>query len=249
MLIKTKKSKAIIDFLQKDLIVNLSILGILENRPDAKVYVDNIDKPNGVLANIGYFNYLYSKDEAFIEAAIDSFNKPGEYGFSSLEKSIADKFMNKYDVVWKNPCKIYYYPEKSVDLSKIKNPVKSLDIKDAETVNSFYTFRPEEALEKIKDSILERPSSGVYTNDELVCWSLTHVDNSFGIMYTKEEHRHKGYAIESTLNLISQHLNKGLLPYLLIENTNNMSPSLAKKCGFVESVYVDWFGIKVNERN
>lgn len=245
MLIETKKSKALIEFLKKDLIVNLSILGILENRPNAKIYVDNVENPKGVLVNIGYFNYLYSKDDDFIEDAINSFNKPGEYGFSSIEKSIADKFAEKYKVTWKNPCRIYYYPEKTVDLSVIKHTVRDMDIADVDTVNSFYTFRPEEALEKITESILKRPSSGVYVDGELVCWSLTHVDNSFGIMYTKKEHRHKGYAIESTAYLISQHLNKGLIPYLLIENSNNMSPPLAVKSGFVGADYVDWFGIQV----
>jgi hypothetical protein len=64
-----------------------------------------------------------------------------------------------------------------------------------------------------------------------------------GIMYTKEEYRRKGYAIDVTIDLAKQIIDAGKIPFIQIVQGNGMSPGLAKKCGFVESGKADWFGI------
>lgn len=246
MLIQTQNSKAILDFLREDLLINLNIIGIIENEPQVKIFVDNVENPKGIIVDKGYFNYLYSKDDAFIEEVIESFNKDGYYGFAGIENSIADKIKERYkEVDWNNPCTLYYLPKENLDSTMIKNEVKNIDIKDAEIIDSFYEFRGSETIEAIRKDILNRPSSGVYKNGELVCWVITHDDNSLGIMYTKEEHRKMGYAVDVTLDIAAKHIAKGNIPYLQIIERNNMSPGLAKKCGFVECGKVVWFGIKV----
>lgn len=245
MLIQTENSKIITDFLRKDLIINLNILGILNNQPEAKIYVDDVINPEGIWVNNGYFNYIYSKNEKFVNEVLESFDVPGEYGFSGVEKSIADRFNERFNVVWNNSCDLYYLPKENLDLSLIKNPVKMIDIKDAETIDSFYTFRDEGSFNKIQEDILLRPSTGIYIDGELVCWLLTHDDNSLGIMYTKEQFRNRGYAVDLTVDLSAKHFNKNLIPFLHIEKNNNMSPGLAKKCGFIKFADIEWFGITV----
>ena len=71
MLIQTENSKVIIDFLRKDLIINLNILGILKNKSEVKIYVDDVINPQGVWVNNGYFNYIYSKNEKFLNDFIE----------------------------------------------------------------------------------------------------------------------------------------------------------------------------------
>lgn len=173
MLIKAEKSKALMDFLKEDFLINLNTIGIIKNEPEVDIFVDNVEKPKGVV--------------------------------------------------------VY----------------KDIDIKDTEVIDAYYEFRGDHSLAAIKRDILNRPSSGVYVDGELVCWVLTHDDNSLGIMYTKEEHRRKGYAVDVTIDIASKHIAKGSVPYLQIIERNNMSPGLAKKCGFVECGEVVWFGIKV----
>lgn len=245
MLTRTESSKIITEFLKKDLLINLNILGVIENRPEAEIYVDNPQDPTGILVNKGYMNYLYSKNSSFLEEVIERFNKDGYYGFAGIDRSIADSIREHYEVDWCNPCTLYYLPKENLDLTRIKNEVQSIDIKDAETIDYYYTFRGENSINFIKDDILNRPSSAVYKDGEIVCWVLTHDDNSLGIMYTKEEHRRKGYAEDVTIDIAAKHIEKGNVPYLHIIEGNGMSPGLAKKCGFVECGKVDWFGIRV----
>lgn len=243
MLNKTEKSKAIISFLEKDLLINQNMIGIIENVPEAEIYVDDINNPKGVFIKKDYFHYIYSKEDSFIDEVCDTFFKDGFYGLSGVETSIAQKIKKKFEVNWENPCDLYYMPKENLDLSLMKNEVRSIDVKDAETIDEFYEYRHPGSVDGIKKDILERPSSAIYVNGEIVCWVLVHPDNSIGIMYTKEEHRRKGYAVDVTIVLASKIIRNGKIPYLQIVNKNSMSPGLAQKCGFVENGLVEWFGI------
>ena len=111
-------------------------------------------------------------------------------------------------------------------------------------IDSFYTFQCEESLEEIRKNLRRRPSSGVYVDEELVCWVMVHEDYSMGIMYTKEEHRRKGYAVDVTLDLMNKLLKMDKIPYVQILESNGMSPGLAKKCGFIPDGKCTWFEIK-----
>jgi hypothetical protein len=134
-------------------------------------------------------------------------------------------------------------PKENLDLSLMKNKTERIRLEDAETVDHFYPFRDSGTLEVIKGDITNRPSSAIYIDGEMVCWVLIHDDNSMGIMYTKEEHRRRGYAVDVTIDLAHQIIERGKIPFIQIIHGNGMSPGLAKKCGFVEAGRADWFGI------
>jgi len=243
MLIKTEKSKAIMDFLRGDLLINLNTIGIIENMPEAEIYVDNVENPRGVYVSKGYFKYIYSKEDSFINEVMDTFSEDGFYGFAGIDDSIAKKIKERYRTVWDNPCALYYLPKENLDLGLIKHPVQDVDVKDAEIVDKYYEFRHPESIEAIRKDIELRPSSAVYVDGEPVCWVLVHDDNSMGIMYTREEYRRKGYAVDVTLDLAAKIYERENIPYLQIIERNNMSPGLAKKCNFVNCGEVTWFGI------
>lgn len=245
MIIKTTFGKPIYDFLSKNKIINLNLIGFLENVPDAEVYVDNEANPTGVVARKGYFSSLYIENDAFLNEVLDTlYKEDGFYGFRAVYRPIAEKIRSRFLVNWESLNALYYLPVKEVDLSRIKNQVKSIDIKDAEIINHYYTYKDEISLDKIKDDIENRPSSAIYVDGDIASWVLIHNDNSMGIMYTKEEYRGRGYAEEVTLYLANKILKSGHVPFLTIVDGNNMSPGLAKKCGFIhEGVYTDWFGI------
>jgi hypothetical protein len=244
MIIKTKLSKPIYDFLNKNKLINLNLIGFLENVPDAEVYVDNEENPTGVVARKGYYSSLYTENDDFLYEILDTLYKDGFYGFRAVYRPIAEKIRSRFVVNWESLNALYYLPAKEVDLSLIKNPVRPIDIKDLETVNNFYTYKDEESLEKIRDDIENRPSSAVYVDGDIASWVLIHNDNSMGIMYTKEEYRGKGYAVDVTIDLTNKILKSGHVPFLTIVDGNNMSPGLARKCGFIhEGIYTDWFGV------
>ena len=68
-----------------------------------------------------------------------------------------------------------------------------------------------------------------------------------GIMYTIEKARRKGYAEEVSLVLMDKMLRLGKTPFIQIVETNQMSPGLAKKCGFVKAGKCSWMGIETKE--
>lgn len=246
MLIRTTKTTPIMEFLKQDLLINQNIIGIIENEPAAVIYVDDVDQPTGVLVKANeYMHYLYSQNDNFLEDVSTNYLQTGFYGFSGVEESIAEKLMQKHVVSWVSPTTVYHIPEENLDLNLIKNPVSSINLEDAEEVDRFYTYKSEHSLGAIQSNIIHRPSSAVYINGELACWVLMHEDNSMGIMYTKEEHRRKGYAIDVTIDLAAKIIARGNIPYIQIVDSNSMSPGLAKKCGFVECGRSTWFGVIV----
>lgn len=246
MLIKTGKSDAIMNLLQGRFLVNENIIGVIENMPEAEIYVDNVESPKGVLVKKDeYMHYVYTEDEAFIDNMCSSYLKEGFFGFSGVEGTLAEKIRNRHLVNWESRCTIYYLPKENLNISLKKNPTQPIKLEDAEVVDYFYQFRHPGSLDIIKGDITKRPSSAVYVDGEIACWVLVHDDNSIGIMYTKEEHRRKGYAVDVTVDLSKQLLEMEKVPFLQIIQGNGMSPGLAKKCGFVSTGRADWFGIIV----
>lgn len=246
MLIKADNMNKVLSYLNENPIINLNIIGIIENEPEAEVYVDNSENPTGVLVRYNYFHFMYTESDSFIDEVIAQFFKdPGWYGFSGLYKPIADKLRPRFENQWESCCDIYYLPKERLDKSLINNIPENIRLQDAETVDKFYTYRNDESLGEIKKDILYRPSSAIYVNNEPVCWVLVHHDNSMGIMYTREEFRNRGYAVDVTLDLASKIIDMGKQPFLQINTANNMSPGLALKCGFKKYERCDWFGFIV----
>lgn len=243
MIIKTKSSNAIIEYLNKNKIVNLNIIGVIENEPEAEIYVDNEASPNIVLVRHEYFNYIYTENDELLDEMIETLFKDNFYGFSGIYRPLAQKIRRRYPVTWESRCAVHYLPEENLDLSLIKNSVKAIDLEDAKVVDEYYTYRYPGSIEVIKKDILNRPSSAVYVNDDIASWVLVHKDDSMGIMYTKEEYRKKGYAVDATIDLASKIINLGKIPFLQIVENNTMSPGLAAHCNFVKHGNADWFGI------
>lgn len=244
MLIQTSVNGAILNFLKKEWLTNQNILGVIENIPWAQIFVDDVDNPTGVLVKKDdYMHYVYTENDAFIEELRSNYLKEGFFGFSGVEGKLADKLKSGYVLGWESPCTVYYLPEGKFDPGLKINATERIRLEDAETVDKFYQYRDSGTLEVIRRDITNRPSSAVYVDGEIACWVLIHDDNSMGIMYTKEEHRRKGYAVDVTTDLIQQILDRGKLPYLQIVKGNGMSPGLATKCGFVQGGRADWFGI------
>jgi hypothetical protein len=241
--IKTKVTRELINFLEEDLIQNLNILGIIENEVNIEIYVDNIKYPRGVLVKNGYFNFIYTKEDSFINDFLFNYCKAEEYyGFPGIEEGIREKLRNHFTTRWENPCDLYYLPKENLNLALKKNKTSSINIKDADIINQHYAHKNKDSFSRIENNILTRPSSAIYLEDKIASWVLVHNDNSMGIMYTLEEYRGKGYAVDVTIDLCDKISKLGKIPFLQIIENNTMSPGLARKCGFIKYGRAIWFG-------
>lgn len=246
MLFKTELTPALIDLLKREEIYNLNILGALDNLQGLTVYTDSATAPTGLLVvPDGYFHYLYTRNNAFIDAVFDEILLEGFFGFSGVIAEVAEYMMARVTMDWTSFCDLYYLKKENFDQTIKKHETQSLPVSYAPLVDSFYPYQHEHSLEDITECLTNRPSSAVFVDNEPVCWLMVHNDDSMGIMHTLEEHRRHGYAIDVTVHVCEQLYERNKTPYLQIVKSNDMSPGLALKCGFEKYGEVTWFGFVV----
>lgn len=245
-MIRTVPNQRFYEYLNRNEIINLNIKGIIHNNPGVEIFVDDENDINGVLVRNGEFYFLYTELDDILDHFLDELARDREYiDFSGIHRPITEKILKRFRLAWRNPCDIYYLPPERYDPDLKKHPTQPLRLVDAEIVDKFYTFRSEDSLEQIREDIIRRHSSAVYVDGEPVSWVLTHEDNSMGIMYTREEYRRHGYAVDVTIDLAGKIIKSGQIPFVQILESNNQSPGLAMKCGFIKAGKCDWFGVKV----
>lgn len=86
-----KKSDEILEYLKLNNIINLNIIGKIENNSELPIYTDNPKKPNGVLVISGYMHYLYTESDAFIDAVLNQHMKRLFFRIFGLDIKIAEK--------------------------------------------------------------------------------------------------------------------------------------------------------------
>jgi hypothetical protein len=231
-------------FLERHRIATLNIAGILDHESKAQAFVDDGEEPRGVLVKGPWFWYVHTEDEAFLEALFEEMRqKDGFYRFSGVWRPVAERIQARFPLVWEAPCELYVLPPGTPLTAWESSRVTNVDLRDAEFINEHYAYRNEHSLDKIRGCIQNRPSSAVYVDGRLVCWLLVHEDDSQGIMYTLEEHRRKGYALEVSRDLVAKQRTAGRTPFLQIRDDNALSPGLARQCGFEPQGRCDWFGV------
>ncbi len=244
-LVQTECNDKIIAYLKQRPLVNQNILGALQNVDELNIYVDDPGNPQGVYAYRGYMRYLYTESDDFLQAVIRKLEEKEDfYGFSGIHEPLAKKLMDHFGFHWKNKCSIWSM-EEEIDLSQINHQPQSLQPQHAEWINKHYEYAGEGSVDRIRKDIEDRPSSAIIIDGLPVCWVLIHEDNSMGIMYTLEDHRRKGYAVDVTLDLCRKVRERGNIPYVQIVEGNSKSEGLARKTGFVQKDWCYWFGIIV----
>jgi len=215
----------------------LNIRGIIKNT-DYEVFTDNPQSPRGIWIKDAYFNFLYTRDQDFLDDFYQTMTDDF-FGFSGTTIEVYDYFKQREVIQWKNTCNQYHYPGDKFDVP----PLDSLQLADAEYVDNHYEYQNDDSLGKIKEAILKRPTSCIRIEGVLVSFVLLHDDDSIGYMYTLPDYRGKGYAYQLTMDIINKTLDSGRLPYIQIVLGNHKSQQLALKAGFVHHGSVEWFGV------
>jgi len=246
MIQTVKSTKAVIEYLERDIYVNLNCLYFLRNFGDADVYLYNGDVENGLILGTEEQNFFYlsTYDPGFLDEFWESL-RPGHKCFSGVPKPITDIFLKGKQIVWDNPCKGYALKGAYKKIEDARYAIDCLTAADAEEVNEYYTFKSEDSLEHIMESITLRDSSCVRINGRLAAWCAVHPeDNSMGPLYTKEEYRGLGLAALVTTRLMGKLIAKGFIPYIQIVEGNTVSEHVAGKISGMEYTHgCIWFGI------
>lgn len=163
--------------------------------------------------------------------------------FAAIDDWMVPILVGDKKVVWKLELQQYYLPE-SINLPNPIHMVNDLRIDDAKTVYENSNYKEYLSVDFISERISKGVSKGVFVNDELVAWGLTHDDGALGYLHVKNKARRKGYGLSVMLGLINDVREKGKIPFGLIEHNNEKSISLVKKLGFVYQRDCQWFEIE-----
>ncbi len=246
-LIKTDASPTVMDFLYSKGLIAYNLLGAIEHTEELLLYVDDLDKPTGVVGVEGYFMYVVTDETSFVDDLMQTFCKNDDYyGFTGIDQRLADYILTKeVKLHWRNDCYVYYLPE-GVILPENDPRVSCLTSKDAEEVNEYYEYKGDYSLGQIQTDIKDRPSSCIRVDGELASWVIIHRDDTMGIMFTKEKYRKQHFAHLVTIDLMRKVRAIGKLPYVQILTSNHPSQRLAEKAQLVKAKeMVTWFGIVV----
>lgn len=239
--------KQIRPLIEEDLIAHLNTLGRMKHNKDIEIYVDDVENPRGFVLKHAYWAIPYSRDREILNKILKTFPFGDHVGFCGLPMDLADTIRETlvdYELEWEEHCYLYYLPEENKDKIQVEESLGSLQPKDVDVINHYYTYQEEGSREYLLDCITNRPSSVI--RDEKgnpVSWALVREDNSMGVMYTIEEYRKKGLAKKITMDLLKKVIDQGSIPYNHIVVTNTASQNLAKEMGFQRWGKILWFGL------
>jgi FR47-like protein. len=130
--------------------------------------------------------------------------------------------------------------DSNVPLPTVKSHIVDLLIADAPYIFENSKYKEYISIEYIEDRIKNGIGLGIYENEKLVAWAITHDDGAIGFLNVLEDYRRKGYGMDVTVAMIKRLLELGQLPFVHIEEDNVKSMNLALKAGFRKDRRVHW---------
>jgi len=246
--VKVYDKEKIISFLKHKELENSAIIGILSNEPQCEIFADDLKNPNGILVKDKYFTYIYSANNNFLNTLFKSPFLKGYQGFAAVNEDVFNYMNNMFNYEWKSKCYVYYLNKESI-LMNDGMLLDKIHINDAEKINELYTYKDQDGLNYIQESIKKRPSSALYLNDILISSAMIHNNNSIGVLYTSKEYRNIGYGKKVTLDLCRKLVARGINPVAYITEDNLPAIKLFESCGFKKLGLAYWFGISNDKTN
>ncbi len=222
----------------------LNITGVL-NYSNPNIYTDS--EKSGVWFFDGSFNYIFTNEKLYLEKVtrqiLTVLNESIYLEISGCNKVVRDYLDKNHLIHWINPCYNLVLRNPIYTRSDLKFEMDSLTVNDVEFVNENYEYRSEYSLERIRNAIVNGPTSCIRVDGLPVSYAAINDDGSIGYMYTLKEHRGKGYAFEVSKDISMKVIERGLTPFVQIHQGNSNSLNLALKAGFERANDVYWMGI------
>jgi GNAT superfamily N-acetyltransferase len=241
-MVKVVDKSKMLSFLKKSELENYAMISIINNEPQCSIFTDDNENPTGVIVKDDHFSYIYYAEKAFLDK-LDQCDFCNQHqSFAAVSEVVYTELKKKYKLQWVSKSFVYYLPKECIS-DKDSGTLDKIHIKDAEKINEYYTYKEQEGLSYIINSIEERPSSALYANDALISSAMVHNNNSIGMLYTSKEYRNRGYGKKVTLDLCRKLVSEDITPIAYITEENTPAIKLFQGCGFRELGTAYWFGI------
>jgi 8-oxo-dGTP diphosphatase len=233
--------KGILEGLKKDRLSNINLINFIENN-----HITGIE-PIGnslLVRGISDRNWVYIKcSSAKKLSALKGLLNEQDKCFAAIEDWMVPVLLKDEAVSWNVSMAQFYLPD-DVELPEPAHQTPALSEKDAGTVYDSSEYQEQISVDYIADRIRAGISKGLYENNNLVAWGLTHDDGGLGSLHVLESARRKGYGSCITLALIKDVRRANQIPFCYIEKDNHKSINLVSKLGFVRHRNCHWFEIK-----
>jgi GNAT superfamily N-acetyltransferase len=118
--------------------------------------------------------------------------------------------------------------------------INDIGVEQAGYIYSNYDSRDFTTEDYIRAQIQSGPAIGIFNNNCLIAWAMTHEEGSMGILQVMPEHRRQGYGASLTTALSRRIRQIGGIPTVHIVKTNQASLAMSKKHGFIHNANVHW---------
>jgi 8-oxo-dGTP diphosphatase len=226
--------------LKKDRLGNINLINFMENN-----HITGIQRMGNSLLFRGKSDrsWIYIKCTTRRElSAIKGLLNEQDKSFAAIEDWMVPVLLKDEVVSWNVSMAQFYLPD-DVDLPEPAHQTTTLSGKDAGTVYDNSEYRQQISAEYIEDRIRTGISRGLYENNKLVAWGLTHDDGGLGALHVLESARRKGYGSSITVALIKEVRRANKIPFCYIEKDNDKSINLVSKLGFIWHRNCHWFEI------
>ncbi|KAB3526761.1 GNAT family N-acetyltransferase [Alkaliphilus serpentinus] len=230
----------ILDYLKEDPIRNCNIIYFAENYPISfyermgnSVIVKGIsDRP---------WVYISCGDEKELHQ-LKEFIKDEDKNFAIIENWMIPILTEGKETKWRLSCGKLYLPEE-IKIPDRDYRTEPLIESDAEVIYYNSDYKEFLSIEYIKDRIKHGIGSCIKINGNPVAWGITQDDGAIGFLHVMPQHRGKGYAKIVTIDIIHKLRDRGLLPFVHIEESNSKSMPLAQTLGFKFDRDINWFEV------
>ena len=225
-------------FLNKDRIKNSNIINFMIN--NTILYYKK--KYNTILL-IGKTDcrwvYISSSNETEYSEILDSLDT-GEKYFAAVEDWMLPLIERNRTIKWQLSTMKYYLPDNVTINCSLKNNPQPLKQKETQYIFDNSKYQNYINRDYISNLIETGYSSGIYKDDKLVAWAMTHDDGAIGFIHVIEEYRRQGLAKEVVKHIILQLRRKKILSFMHIEEDNIKSTNMALKLGFIKDRIITW---------
>ncbi|HSV76944.1 MAG TPA: GNAT family N-acetyltransferase [Bacteroidales bacterium] len=182
--------------------------------------------------------YLLGENPEHLLDVLDQFNYSSLY-FANVEDWMLPAITQVRRMEWKLTTHRFYLSENH----PIERPAidfNTLEPSQAETIFELSAYKDFTSVSYIEDRLRKDVSAGIWQDNVLVGWGLTHDDGSLGFLNVLPEWQGKGLGENIMKGLILKKREQKLPVFVNIEPHNNKSLSLIDKLGFTFDRQVSW---------
>lgn len=187
--------------------------------------------------------YIASQSEVELTQLVDSYVKDEDKYFAVIQDWMIPIIKRDKEIEWILSCD-KYIQTKEINIDNGNHDIRQLTENDADYIYNNYDYSDYASVSYIKQRINQDFSYGIFCDDTLVAWIMTHDDGAIGLLHVIPEYRGRGYA-STLVSKISKELNQhNRLRFMHIEEENYKSVNMALKCGYSKIGKISWFKIK-----